>query len=293
MKAVIALRSCSRSGFRPPAMKTVIEMTRSWRWVYGSLSVQRAVEDWYSKPFNTEPQAQLLRESPHRRTVRLNHKESALLVKHFRCGSHGQSRREQIKAAFGFHAGQRESRQNRAFARSHLRVAEIIGQAKTPDRDFILVFRWIEAPTLREILQNQEPTAQASLMAVADSIRRMHEAGLGHGDLHAENILVPASGPRLIDLHRSRSSRRGSRLQIRDLGLFDYSLCDLGVTPADRIRVLKRCLGDESRPSAPDHSPSLRAVFKQAERIRSGLTRRRLQRGEKPIDGPHWDPSNL
>ena len=26
-------------------MKTVIEMTRSWRWVYGSLSVQRAVED--------------------------------------------------------------------------------------------------------------------------------------------------------------------------------------------------------------------------------------------------------
>ena len=266
-------------------------MSRSWRWVSGSLPVQRAVENWYAKPLKVKSQVQLLRESPHRRTARLNHEGSALLIKHFRCGSHGRSRREQIKAAFGMHAGQRESRQNKAFSLSALPVAEMIGQARTPDCDFILVFRWIDALTLREIVQNQGPTAKTTLMAVADTIRRMHDAGLGHGDLHAENILVSDSGPRLIDLHRARRSHRGSRFQARDLGLFDYSLCELGISPSERIRVLKRCLGDESHPVTRDPSPSLQAVFRQAERIRSGLTRRRLQRGERPIDGPHWDLS--
>lgn len=278
-------------GSRPPAIGALIEMSRSWRWISGSLSVQHAVENWYTKPLNVEPQVQLLRESPHRRTARLNHEGSALLIKHFRCGSHRRSRREQIKAAFGMHAGQRESRQNKAFSLSALPVAEMIGEAKTPDRDFILVFRWIEALTLREILQRQGPNAETALMAVAETIRRMHDAGLGHGDLHADNILVPDSAPRLIDLHRSRKSHRGSRFQARDLGLLDYSLCELGISPSERISVLKRCLGEENHPASPDHPPSLRAVFRQAERIRSRLTRRRLQRGERPIDGPHWDVS--
>ncbi|MCH2185716.1 lipopolysaccharide kinase InaA family protein [Myxococcota bacterium] len=275
------------------AIRTVVQMSEAWQWVSGRLSVQRAIEDWYSTPSSGESCAQILRDNPYRRTVRIKHDGSALLIKHFRCGSHGRSRREQLKAALGLQAGQREARQNKAFARRDLPVAEMIAQAKTPDRDFIVVLRWIDALTLREIVQREGPTAKAPLMAVAEIIRRMHDAGFGHGDLHAENILVPASGPRLIDLHRSRKARRGSRFQARDLGLLDYSLCELGISPADRIQVLQSCLGYEKQPSETDHPPSLRPVLRQAERIRSELTERRLQRGESPIEGAHWHPSNF
>ena len=268
-------------------------MNERWQWHSGSLPLRRAVEDWYYRNPKSDHLARIIRESPHRRTARIDHPDAKLLVKHFRCGSHVRSSRERTKAAFGFHAGQRESRQQKSFARSGLPVADLLGEARTPDGDFILVLKWIEAPTLRDALQAGQYAPDWPLIAVAETIRQMHEAGFSHGDLHADNILLSASGPRLIDLHRSRRRRWGNRFRARDLGLLDYSLCELGVSPSDRLSVLQGCLANDGYPIPRRDRPSLRVVLSHAERTRTKLGRHRVRLGESPIKGEHWKASNF
>ena len=75
------------------------------------------------------------------------------------------------------------------------------------------------------------------LPAVASLIRRMHEAGYLHRDLHLGNLLVSGDAVWVIDVHRGRIGPVGARDEERALGQLAYSLSRTG-TVTDVRRLL-------------------------------------------------------
>lgn len=63
---------------------------------------------------------------------------------------------------------------------------------------------------------------------IAEDVRKMHDAGIIHNDLHAGNVLIKniSSTPEFyyIDLNRARiKSKLGAKKRIKDLARFDFS----------------------------------------------------------------------
>ena len=99
------------------------------------------------------------------------------------------------------------------------------------------------------------PQRHRAIGEVAEAVRKMHEAGLYHGDLNIKNILVADEAGRcvvyLIDLDRAmlRESREAG-LDFRNLSRLNRSVEKwLGgrVTRADKLRFLIRYLGGTDR----------------------------------------------
>lgn len=118
---------------------------------------------------------------------------------------------------------------------------------------FTMVVREIEgARDLMSVADDLGPARRhAAVREVATAVRRMHEAGLYHGDLNIKNILIGAAGDPatvyLIDLDRARMR------DVRDPGLDFANLARLNrsvekwlggrVTKTDKLRFLLRYLG--------------------------------------------------
>ncbi|MBW8058514.1 MAG: lipopolysaccharide kinase InaA family protein [Candidatus Methylomirabilales bacterium] len=89
----------------------------------------------------------------------------------------------------------------------------------------------------------------------ATLLRTLHERGVSHRDLKAQNILVGEELPRrfrplLVDLDGVRLGRVGRRRRIRDLARFARSFRDQSaVTRTDRVRFLQTYAGPRGKPS--------------------------------------------
>lgn len=123
------------------------------------------------------------------------------------------------------------------------------------------------------------PVSRARLAAAAGRlVRALHDAGVGHGDLHGGNILVdPAGRPFLIDLHGARLHRRLSpRRRRRDLASLAPAFMVHG-TRTDRFRFyLAYAAGDgSSRP------PRFREEVRHLERIARERLRRVLAKMDR------------
>ena len=260
-------------------------MMAHWRWLSGNSELRKIVEAWYTDD-SPRPSVLTIRDGPQRRALRIESDPNHLFVKHFRIGSSPHPLRERLKSRLLFDAGHNEAKSIARFGNRGLPVAQSLGAAETPDGDFILILEWIEAPTLRELLREGRCT-RPLLLRVAQSIGHLHAAKYSHGDLHADNILITPNGPVLIDLQRARRAILGGRQQARDLAFLDYSLCEMGVSRSDRLRVLQGATRPKT--AAQKKQPRrLRRLMAEAERTRSKLTRHRVQRGQQPIEGLSW-----
>jgi tRNA A-37 threonylcarbamoyl transferase component Bud32 len=88
------------------------------------------------------------------------------------------------------------------------------------------------------------PERDAWLGLLAERVRRLHDAGFAHRDLHAGNLLLGGTPAPLrlhvIDLHSVRRRRRVSqRARWRDLVKLLHSLRHF-TTPAERLRLAER-----------------------------------------------------
>ncbi|MBN2490965.1 MAG: hypothetical protein JXQ29_08955 [Planctomycetes bacterium] len=99
-------------------------------------------------------------------------------------------------------------------------------------------------PHLEAYLRADRPARHAFLRRLGAAVRRLHEAGLFHRDLHSGNVLVQrgADGApvlHFIDLHRGSVRRRlGRRARRWNLAFLLHSTS--GVTdPDDRLEVLR------------------------------------------------------
>lgn len=117
---------------------------------------------------------------------------------------------------------------------------------------------------------------EAVIHHVADTARKMHEAGLHHQDFYLTHLLVPADDPGrevyVIDLGRVRRRKRlSSRWIIKDLAQFNYSARALS-QPARR-RFLENYLG---RPLRESDRPFLQRIDRKTEAIGRHSRRNRL-----------------
>ena len=116
------------------------------------------------------------------------------------------------------------------------------------------ICEYIEAPTLTAVLadilhrQRDNAPLMQVLQRVAPAVRKLHEAGVAHGDLGNQNILLPQDNNlpvQFIDLNRARISATG--LSLRDRA---RDLCRIALTGPYRKIFHHMYFGDGEIPPA-------------------------------------------
>jgi len=141
--------------------------------------------------------------------------------------------------------------------RAGLNVPEIVACRAThafgPFHRFTLVVREIAgARDLLALARETEPARHRRIIAdVAGEVRRMHEAGLYHGDLNVKNILLQGSAVFFIDLDRAiLRMARDPGLDAANLSRLNRSVekwLRTRVSRVDRLRFLFSYSKDRER----------------------------------------------
>lgn len=137
--------------------------------------------------------------------------------------------------------------------RAGVRVPEVVAAYVRPlkpygHKGFLLTREVSRARDLVEAFRSGEPPGPV-LHRLGEEVRRLHQAGVWHADLHVKNVLLAKGAVTLIDFDRARVvSPVPERMRIRNLLRFDRSVVKLanqGVAVAlkDRLRFYKGYFG--------------------------------------------------
>lgn len=141
----------------------------------------------------------------------------------------------------------RELRATERARRAGVSVPEVLAAWRRP-RAGVFHEGWLltrEVPAARDLPAVLADGARipAAFSAIGREVRRLHEAGVVHGDLHVKNVLVGATGVTILDFDRARIVDPAPRsLCVGNLLRFDRSVEKLTlsgpvVPRADRLRV--------------------------------------------------------
>jgi serine/threonine protein kinase len=113
---------------------------------------------------------------------------------------------------------EREARAIAALSHPHICALYDVGEAPNPDAQNpgpvrFLVMEYLERDTLDEVLRRKPlPLDQTLRIAIqiADALDKAHRKGIVHRDLKPGNIILTASGAKLLDFGLPRCDRRRS-----------------------------------------------------------------------------------
>ena len=90
---------------------------------------------------------------------------------------------------------------------------------------------------------------------VAESLKRLHEFGYIHGDLHLENVLIAPGRAVLVDLETVRESRgkEDEENDFKNLRAFARRLLDAGAKPPKDSFLFKMLVTEEAAPLPSPH----------------------------------------
>jgi len=206
------------------------------RWTRGNAALQREIERQLGAG-----EAQCLHDNVRRVVFRIRSAHGDVLVKLFRVGSGRHALRERAKARLGRAPAEREWRMLARMHDAGVAVPEPLALGTRSNGDRLLALRWIDGAPLPAALQDASAARRDLLAALAVLVRRVHEAGHVHGDLHAGNVLVGAHGPVLLDWQHARRAH-AERHRRADLARLEFSLAPL-VSRGRRLRVRRTVLG--------------------------------------------------
>lgn len=253
------------------------------RWHEGSSALRSSVDAGLGR---ADLAACLLARGPRRALLHLPGPDGDGVLLKLYAGRSGRHRwREQSKSLVGWAAPQREWRALRTLADARVAVPMPLGMASTERGDTLIVSLFVEGESLHEALLQRRAGRRATLLALSESVRAMHAAGLCHGDLHPGNVILGAAGPVIVDWQRAARARPGSRRALADLARLDFSLAGLGVSRSDRLRVVSRSLFADGRPDRA----TLKRVARMSRRLAARHRRRRRResaRGRDAAPGP-------
>lgn len=152
---------------------------------------------------------------------------------------------EKVKVIFGKGRPNRELKGVLRLLESNIPLPKPIAYGK---KGWLLPSRYFY---ISELIKPAIPFAKVEplrtiIPAVAEVVRKMHEAGIFHRDLHAGNIIVKENQIFLTDLHRHRFFPKGlpEKLRFWDIACLLYSLKE------DDKRTFLTCYFQKSIPSA-------------------------------------------
>ena len=216
-------------------------------WTHGDTALQAEIEAHLSNGT-----AECLHDNPRRIVYRMHCAGGLVLVKQFRVGSGRHALREGFKARFGHAPAEREWGMLVAMRAAGVPVPEPLALGALDDGDRLLAMRWIDGAPFETALGGAPAARRARLAEAAALIRRVHEVGVVHGDLHLGNLLAGAAGPVLLDWQHARATRDARRRRA-DLARLEFSLAPL-VSRGRRLRVRRIVLGVSGR-STPRREP--------------------------------------
>lgn len=153
----------------------------------------------------------------------------------------------------------RELRASAAARRAGVGVPEPVAVRSTrvrgPFRRFTIVSREVpDAADLLSLVPGLSPARKRALtLRVADEMRRLHDAGVYHGDLTMKNILTSGEDVFIIDLDKAvLAGAPDDRRAVRNLSRLNRSVVKLfgstgPVTRTDKLRFLRRYLRGRER----------------------------------------------
>ncbi len=205
------------------------------RWTRGDAALQREIERQLDLS-----EAQCLHDNVRRAVFLVRSEHGDVVVKQFRVGSGRHALRERAKARLGHAPAEREWRMLVRMHGAGMTVPEPLALGTRANGDRLLALRWIDGAPLAVALGGAPAVRRDLLDALAALVRRVHEAGFVHGDLHAGNVIVCARGPALLDWQHARRTR--ARREIRaDLARLEFSLAPL-VSRGRRLRMRRTVL---------------------------------------------------
>ena len=222
------------------------------RWTRGDAALQREIERQLASG-----EAECLHDNVRRALFRIRSAYGDVVVKQFRVGSGRHPLRERAKERLGRAPAEREWTMLARMRDAGIAVPEPLALATRPDGDRLLALRWIEGAALPAALHAAPAARRDLLAALAALVRRVHDAGFVHGDLHAGNVLVGAHGPVLLDWQHAQRSQSPRAIRA-DLARLEFSLAPL-VSRGRRLRMRHVVLG---LPAARD--PAAREALRSA-----------------------------
>lgn len=267
------------------------------RWISGSPEIRKAVETWLQDPDAFE--TLVLSQSPYRRVVAVSGATltEPIAIKEFLPIRMRTSRFERIVGWLRWltrrSASEREWHALERLSAAGVAVARPLAFARRRGGGALIVTQYVtHAKTLKAALEGYAFERHRLMRNVGKLVRRLHESGYLHGDLHIGNILIGNRGPVLVDLQRVHEIQHPDD-RLRDLAFLDFSLHHLGVTLSDRLRFRIAALGH-----GPFRVAAERQMLRDIGRASSargveyfrGRTRRTLRTGEgfERIDHEGW-----
>jgi tRNA A-37 threonylcarbamoyl transferase component Bud32 len=179
----------------------------------------------------------------------------SLFVKHYLANDR-HALRDAWKERLGLATADREWRTLVRLHAARLPVPAPLAHVRIASGEHVVVMEWIDGVPLATALADAAQR-RPLLAALAALVRKFHEAGWVHRDLHRENVLVADGAPVLIDLQAARRSRSDAA-RLRDLGRLDHSLRQI-LSRGDRVRLRAAVLGAR-RPLDAQGRARVRAV---------------------------------
>jgi tRNA A-37 threonylcarbamoyl transferase component Bud32 len=251
------------------------------QWLAGDPSLRAEIEDVVARIERDDRIDWLRKRERRRRLARVPLADGrSLFAKHY-LASDRHAWRDAWKERLGLATARREWRAMVRMRAAGLPVPAPIAHVRVASGEHVVVMEWIDAAPLAAAL-GDPPQRRSLLAALGALVRRLHEAGWVHRDLHRENVLVARTGLVLIDLQAARRSRaEGAR--VRDLGRLDHSLRRL-LSRGDRVRLRAAALG-VARPLDPAARERVRAAGRaslaRARAHAASRARRSLRAGRR------------
>lgn len=169
----------------------------------------------------------------------------------------------------------REWRNARRLAAAGVPIATPVafGRARGPDGPrTLLAFEEVRGPSLAAWIQERTPGAGPSprriARAVADTVRRLHDAAFAYTDLYAKHLFLESFGtdaPRAVFIDPMRVRRLTPARRVRDLAALAATTREPGVARTDRLRFFLAYSGLDRLDAAAKRL--VRSVEREAARL--------------------------
>jgi tRNA A-37 threonylcarbamoyl transferase component Bud32 len=166
-----------------------------------------------------------------------------------------------------------EARMLQALAQAGIPCPRLVATVRDRSGSSVITEEIQGAGILKDLLARGGPEARALVVELGRLLRRLHDAGIDHRDLHVGNLLAREGTLFVLDVHRAGRARFSESRRLDGLAFTAMSFLDL--RPRSDVARFLRAAGAADR----------RSWEKVWDRLRAGLVRYYEGRADRAVEG--------